>query len=148
MEKRDKYNTVFITFFIVGLIMYLTGLVLLTIYVVSDFNIFHFLKFTDNVISLIKILGMILFGVGFILFIIAVIRFYKINTISDSNKDLIIEGKADVITIMITTYLMLLMLVTCLIFDQILGAVLFAVLIGLQSIINTVLFKYFSKKAR
>ena len=148
MEKRDKYNTVFITFFIVGLIMYLTGLVLLTIYVVSDFNIFHFLKFTDNVISLIKILGMILFGVAFILFIIAVIRFYKINTISDSNKDLIIEGKADVITIMITTYLMLLMLVTCLIFDQILGAVLFAVLIGLQSIINTVLFKYFSKKAR
>lgn len=148
MEKRDKYNTVFITFFIAGLIMYLTGLVLLIIYIVSALNIFSFLKFTDNVISLVKILGIILFSVGFILFIIAVIRLYKFNAISDSNKDLIIEGKADVITIMITTYLMLLMLVTCLIFDDIIGAVLFAIVIGVQSLINTILFKYFSKKAR
>lgn len=146
MKDKGKYNTIFTTFLIVGLIMYLTGLVLLIIYIVGNNDIFGFLKFTNNVLSLIKILGIILFVMGFILFILAVINYYKDNTIGDSNKDLIIEGKADVITIMCTTYIMLVMLVLCLIFNQVLGAILFAVLIGLQSLINTILLKYFSKK--
>lgn len=148
MNNKEDYSNVFSTFFIVGLIMYLTGLLLLAVGIISNRGIFEFLTFTNNVLSLIKILGTVLFVVGFVLFIIAIVKFYKDNNIKDSNKDLIIEGKADVITIMITTYIMLIMLVICLVFDQVLGAVLFAILIGLQSIINSILLKYFSKKAR
>ena len=148
MKDKGKYNTVFTTFLIVGLIMYLTGLLLLVIYLVGNNDLFGVLKFTNNVLSLIKILGIILFVMGFILFIISIIKYYKDNAIGDSNKELIIEGKADVITIMVTTYIMLIMLVICLVYDQVLGAILFAVLIGLQSLINSILLKYFSKKVR
>lgn len=146
MKDKGDYNTVFTTFLIVGLVMYLTGLVLLIIYVLSNNNILGFLKFTNNVLSLIKILGIVLFVIGFILFIVAIVKYYKDNAIGDSNKDLIIEGKADVITIMCTTYIMLIMLVLCLVFNQVLGAILFAILIGLQSLINSILLKYFSKR--
>ena len=146
MKKKDKYDTVFSTFFIVGLVMYLTGILLLAFYVLENNNIFKLFDFTNNILHLIKILGVILFFIGFLLFIISVIKFYKNNNTIDSNKELIIEGKADVITIMVTTYIMLIMLVICLIFDQVLGAVLFAILIFLQSVINSGLFWYYSKK--
>ena len=75
----------------------------------------------------------------------AVVYFYKHEKIRENYKDLIAEGKADVITIMIMTYIMVIMLVLCLLFDQLIGALLFGVTLFIQSILNSLLLRYFNK---
>ena len=69
---------------------------------------------------------------------------YKKNEVQDSTRSLIIEGKADVITLIVMTYIMIFMIVVCLMSDQIIGALLFGVTIILQTIINSILIKYYS----
>ncbi len=133
--------------FIVGLVTYLVGLFLLFWSGLSKNNVIHFIDLTNNVITKMKIIGIVLFVIGFILFMFAVVSMYKKDKIVESNRDLIIEGKADVITIIIMTYIMIVMLVLCLLFDQIIGALLFGVVILVQSVVNNVLIKYFDRKA-
>ena len=57
--------------------------------------------FTRNSLMGIKILGTILFILGFTIFMISVITLFKKNKIKENPKELIIEGKADMITIIV-----------------------------------------------
>lgn len=77
---------------------------------------------------------------------ISVILLYKNNDITENTRELVIEGRADVITIIVMTYVMIFMLVTCLLFDEVIGALLFGITILIQSILNTILIKYFKGK--
>ncbi len=148
--KKKKYGLLTILFFIVGLFIYLTGLMILF---GTGFNkgsivskLFKGLTLSDEIIFKMKITGTVLFILGFIIFMIAIVLLYKNDKIQDNNYNLIIEGKADVITIIIMTYLMIFMLVVCLLFNQYIGALLFGICIIVQSIINWILIKYFNKK--
>lgn len=131
--------------FVTGLVIYLVGLFLLFWAGLGNSN-FSFISLTNNVIRYMKIIGLVLFSIGFIIFMIAVISFYKRDKIIENNRDLLVEGKADVITIIVMTYIMIVMLVLCLLFDQIIGALLFGLVILIQSIINNLLIKYFDRK--
>lgn len=133
-NKKKKIKTLTILFFIMGLILYLSGLLILfgtSVY----FNI-----------NILKIIGAALFLIGFIMFMISIVILYKDNEIKENNLNLIIEGKADVLTIIFMTYIMIFMLVLCLLFDEIIGALLFGLTIIIQSILNTILIKYYSKR--
>ena len=132
--------------FISGLILYLCGLFLLFGASLNKLHIFSSYELSSNTINIMKIIGIILFMIGFLIFMVSVIYLYKNNEIKENVKDLIIEGKADVITIIVMTYIMIFMIVICLIFDQIIGALLFGITILLGSIINNILIKYFSIK--
>ena len=99
---------------------------------------------TSDMITKLKILGIILFLGGFLLFLIAVIFLYKDDRIQENNVNLIIEGKADVITIIVMTYVMIFMLVVCLIFNEYVGALLFGVTIVVQTIINSLLIRLYN----
>jgi hypothetical protein len=148
--KKKKYGLLTILFFIVGLIIYLSGLMLLF---GTGFNkgslvsvLFKGITLTDEVILKLKITGTILFVIGFIIFMIAIVLLYKNDKIQDNNYNLIIEGKADVVTIIIMTYVMIFMLVVCLLYNQYIGALLFGICIVVQSIVNWALISYFNKK--
>lgn len=148
--KKKKYGLLTILFFIVGLFIYLTGLMILF---GTGFNkgaivskLFKELTLSDEIIFKMKITGTVLFVLGFIIFMIAIVLLYKNDKIQDNNYNLIIEGKADVITIIIMTYVMIFMLVVCLLFNQYVGALLFGICIIVQSVINWILIKYFNKK--
>lgn len=143
-RKKRKISLVTILFFVIGLVLYLTGILLLfssSLKKISFFKDF-FLK-AD--LTEMKILGAVLFIIGFIIFMIAVVLLYKNNNVSDNARNLIIEGKADVITLIIMTYIMIFMIVICLVYDEIIGALLFGVTIVLQTIINSILISYYSK---
>ena len=133
-NKKKKIKTLTILFFIMGLVLYLSGLLLL--FIASIYFNLNFLK----------IIGAALFLIGFIMFMVAIIILYKDNEIKENNLNLIIEGKADVLTIIFMTYIMIFMLVLCLIFDEIIGALLFGITIIIQSVLNTILIKYYSKR--
>ena len=133
-NKKKKIKTLTILFFIMGLVLYLSGLLLL--FIASIYFNLNFLK----------IIGASLFLIGFIMFMVAIIILYKDNEIKENNLNLIIEGKADVLTIIFMTYIMIFMLVLCLIFDEIIGALLFGITIIIQSVLNTILIKYYSKR--
>lgn len=133
-NKKKKIKTLTILFFIVGLILYLSGLLLL-FGASAYFNL-----------NYLKVIGALLFIIGFIMFMIAIVILYKDNEIKENNLNLIIEGKADVLTIIFMTYIMIFMLVLCLLFDEIIGALLFGLTIIIQSILNTILIKYYSKR--
>ena len=148
--KKKKYGLLTILFFIVGLIIYLTGLMLLF---GTGFNkgslfntLFKGITLSDEIILKMKITGTILFIIGFIIFMISIVLLYKNDKIQDNNYNLIIEGKADVITIIVMTYLMIFMLVVCLLYNQYIGALLFGVCIIVQSILNWILIKYYNKR--
>ena len=100
---------------------------------------------TSDMIVKLKILGAILFLVGFLLFLLAVIFLYKEDKIQENNVNLIIEGKADVITIIVMTYVMIFMLVVCLVFNEYIGAFLFGFAIVIQTIINSLLIRLYNK---
>lgn len=147
--KKKKYGILTILFFVVGLIIYLSGLMLLF---GTGFNkgslvniLFKGMTLSEETILKMKITGTILFIIGFIVFMISIVLLYKNDRIQDNNYNLIIEGKADVITIIVMTYIMIFMLVICLLYNQYVGALLFGVCIIIQSIINWILIKYFSK---
>lgn len=133
--KKKKNKTITLLFFIVGLILYLIGLLML----------FGSSVYFDN--NILKIVGAIIFLMGFILFMTAVVIVYRDNeVIKENNLNLIIEGRADVLTIILMTYIMTFMLVLCLLFNEVIGALLFGITIIIQSILNTILIKYYSKR--
>lgn len=133
--------------FPVGIILFLIGMFLLFGTALKEVKIFKkiFDSFSADSIFMIKIVGAILFVVGFITFIIALVMLYKNNYILEKNRDLIVEGKADVITLVVMIFVELFMLVLCLFFDEIIGALLFGVTLVIQTIVNTILIKYFGK---
>lgn len=144
---KDKKVVVSICF-CGGLILYLCGLFLLFGSCLNKLGIMNNIIIGYNNTQLLKLIGIIMFMVGFTIFMISVIIIYKNNNLVQSNKDLIIEGKADVITIVVMLYVMIFMLVICLIFDQVIGALLFGITILIQTILNSVLINYFGKDKR
>ncbi|MBQ8659933.1 MAG: hypothetical protein IJ475_03765 [Bacilli bacterium] len=145
MAKKKADIKIMITF-VLGLIIYLVGLFLLFWSGLSKSGIIEVVVLTNNVIKSMKVFGIILFIIGFILFMWSVILLYKKDKIVESNRELLVEGKADVITIIVTTYIMIVMLVVCLVFDQVIGALLFGITIVIQSVLNSILVKYFNRR--
>lgn len=149
-DSKSKFNIAVMISFMGGLILYLVGLFLLFGATITklDFVKQAFLKLslTSNVVTNMKVFGVIFFLIGFIIFMISVILLYKNNDITENTRELIIEGKADVITIVVMTYVMIFMLVICLIFDEVIGALLFGISILIQSVLNTVLINYLKKQ--
>ena len=148
-NKKKKSNGFIVFVFVFGLIMYLSGLLLL---LSSSFKKAGLIKFfnsnatvTSKMILNLKIVGAVLFFVGFLLFLIAVIFLYKDDKIQENNVNLIIEGKADVITIIVMTYVMIFMLVVCLIFNEYVGALMFGISIVIQTVINSLLIRLYNK---
>lgn len=152
MRKDKKLQLITTISFVVGLILYISGLFLIFGTSISKLefarNFFSKIPITSSIVDNMKLYGSILFIVGFIVFIISVILLYKNNKITESTKELIIEGQADVITLMVMSYVLIFMLVVCLMFDQIIGALLFGIALLIQNIMNTLLLKYFSNNKR
>ena len=67
------------------------------------------------------------------------------NNVIYNKRNLIIEGKADVITLIVMTYVMIFMVVVCLLYDELIGALLFGVTIIIQTTLNSILISYYSK---
>ena len=147
--RNKKNNKLVITCFIVGLIVYLVGLFLLFSSSISKYSVGKFLfsdvTLTTTLLKQMKIVGSILFIIGFIVFMISVIILYKNDNIEDGDVNLIIEGKADVVTIIVMTYVMIFMLVICLVFNQSIGALLFAICLIIQILLNNFFIKYYNK---
>lgn len=148
-RKKRKINIFVMLLFIIGLVLYLFGLLLLfgsslnKISLIETF--FSNVDLTNELLYKIKIGGGLLFFVGFVIFMIAVIYFYKNDDIQENSRNLIIEGKADVITMIIMNYAMIFMIVICLIYNQIIGALLFGITIIIQNVVNAILIKYYSR---
>jgi len=146
---KNKRNIILGITFIIGLILYLAGLFLLFGSVFNKVSLLNILFpktiITTDFLIKIKITGCILFLVGFIIFMLSVILLYRKDNKEENKVNLIIEGKADVLTIIIMTYIMIFMLVICLIFNEVIGALLFGITIIVQSLINWLLIKYYSK---
>lgn len=149
-RKKRKTSMLTMLFFAIGLVLYLTGIILLFSSSLKKLPVleafFSNVNLTNSVLNSMKLVGGILFFVGFIIFIIAVVLLYKNNDVQDNTRSLIIEGKADVITLIVMTYVMIFMIVICLIADQLIGAVLFGVTIIIQTIINGILIKYYNNE--
>ena len=149
-NKNKKQKKLTILFFAIGLILYLVGFILLFSSTLSTTNIgktiFNKLYLNSTSLQIMKIIGAVLFFIGFIIFMIAIILLYRTNEIKENNINLIIEGKADVITLIFMIYVMVFMLVICLIANELIGALLFGITIIIQSVLNSILIKYYSKK--
>ena len=147
-RKKRKTSMLTMLFFAIGLVMYLTGMILLFCSSLKKIPLleafFSNVNLNSNILNSMKLVGGLLFLIGFIIFIIAVILLYKNNEVQDSTRSLIIEGKADVITLIVMTYVMIFMIVVCLLTDQIIGALLFGITIILQTTINAILIRYYS----
>ncbi len=146
--KKKKVNIVSVILFIIGLILYLIGLFFLLGFGIRNSHLAKYF-FSDGMLTAevamrFKVAGVILFTVGFVIFMISIISLYKNDGIKEDNLNLIIEGKADVITIIIMTYVMIFMIVLCLLFEQLIGALLFGITIVIQSIVNWILIKYYN----
>ena len=148
-RKKRKISIVTILLFVIGIVMYLGGLFLLFgsgISKTSLSNIFFSnIVLTSSILNKMKIIGAILFLLGFILFMIAVIFLYKNDNIQENTVNSIIEGKADVITLIVMTYVLIFMIVICLLYNELIGALLFGITIIIQSVVNTILIRYYSK---
>ena len=139
--SEDK-SILFKCCFVLGIILYLSGLFLLFVSVFKSSKIISMFGSTNSV-TVFRIISVVAFAIGFFLFLIGLIYYYKSNKIFEQNKDLIVEGKADMITIMIMTYMMIFMVIICIILDELIGALLFGICIVVQSIVNMILIKYF-----
>lgn len=146
-RKKRKINVLTILFFVIGLVLYLLGILLLFSSVLKNVSVFKGFFVNINITN-VKMAGGFFFLIGFIIFMISVILLYKNNTVVDNTRNLIIEGKADVITLIIMTYVMIFMVVICLIYDEIIGALLFGISIIVQTIVNNILISYYSKSYR
>lgn len=149
-RKKRKTSLVTMLFFGIGLVLYLTGIILLFS---SSLKKIPFLKaffsnidYNSNVLNSMKLIGGILFFVGFFLFLLSIVFLYKNNEVKDNARSLMIEGKADVITIIVMTYIMIFMIVICLLCDQVIGALLFGITIIIQTLVNSFLIKYYSRE--
>lgn len=147
-RKKRKVSMLTMLFFAVGLVLYLTGIILLFSSNLKSLPLFDAffsnVNITNNILNSMKLIGGILFLVGFTIFIVSVILLYKNNDVKDNTRNLIIEGKADVITIIVMTYVMIFMIVICLLCNQLIGALLFGVSVVVQTVINGILLKYYS----
>ena len=150
MKKKNKKNIIVIICFCIGLILYLCGLFLLFGSSLSKLGIINSIvpTISNSNAHLLKLIGIILFMIGFFIFMFSVIMLYKDSNSIQHNKDLIIEGKADVITIIVMIYVMIFMLVICLVFDQVIGALLFGVTILIQCVLNSILIRYYGKNKK
>lgn len=150
-NNKDKFNITIMISFFSGLVIYLIGLLLLFGASATKLEflrkLFTNIALTDNAVNSMKLYGLILFLIGFVIFMVSVVLLYKNNEITENVRELVIEGKADVITIVVMTYVLIFMLVICLLFDEIIGALLFGLAILIQSILNTVLIKYFKNRS-
>ena len=148
-KKNKKSKSLASVAFAGGLIIYLAGLFMILASSLSNLTIVKkiliFLSLSRQSLSTMRNFGIILFFVGFVIFIWALIILYKNNEIFESNRNLIIEGKADVITIVIMTYVLIFMLVICLLFNELIGALLFGITLVVQNIVNSMLIKYYTK---
>lgn len=148
-ENNKKSKSLASVAFAGGLIIYLAGLFMILASSLSNLTIVKkiliFLSLSRQSLSTMRNFGIILFFVGFVIFIWALIILYKNNEIFESNRNLIIEGKADVITIVIMTYVLIFMLVICLLFNELIGALLFGITLVVQNIVNSMLIKYYTK---
>ena len=147
--KKKKVSIGVIFFFVFCLLIYLLGLFLLLSSSIKKASILKAfipgVKVTNELITTFKIIGSVLFLVGFLLFLIVLVILYKDDKIQENNINLIIEGKADVITIIIMTYVLIFMLVVCLIFNEYIGALLFGLAIVIQTVVNSILIKLYNK---
>lgn len=148
-RKQRKISTFTMLLFVVGLVIYLVGLLLIFASTISKTSFvslfFSNVQLNSAIINNMKLIGFILFIVGFVLFMISIIFLYKNDEIYEDNKNLIIEGKADVITLIVMSYVMMFMVVICLIYNEIIGALLFGITIIIQCLLNSGLIKYFNK---
>lgn len=148
-ENNKKSKSLASVAFAGGLIIYLAGLFMILASSLSNLTIVKkiliFLSLSRQSLSTMRNFGIILFFVGFVIFIWALIILYKNNEMFESNRNLIIEGKADVITIVIMTYVLIFMLVICLLFNELIGALLFGITLVVQNIVNSMLIKYYTK---
>ena len=147
-KNKNKKSYVAVLFFVIGLFLYLFGLLVLfgSSYGKAKIlrGLFPKIQLTSDLLFKFKITGSIVFLLGFLMFMVAIILLYKGDKFQESNVNLIIEGKADVITLIIMTYVMIFMLVVCLIFNELIGALLFGITIVIQSVLNWILIKYFN----
>ena len=120
-NKKKKIKVSYVIGFISGLIIYLIGLFLLfgasLVKLESVKSFIPDVLLTRGTIGNIKVLGVVLFLIGFIIFMISVINLYKEEKIKENVKDLIVEGRADVITIIVMTYVLIVMLIICLLLE-------------------------------
>ena len=146
-RKKRKTSLFTMLFFAIGLVLYLTGIILLFSSSLKKIPLlkafFSNFDLTNSMLNSMKLVGGILFFVGFVIFIISIIFLYKNNEVHDNTRNLIIEGKADVITLIVMTYLMIFMIVVCLICEQVIGALLFGFTIIMQTVINNILIIFF-----
>jgi len=144
MKHESNNNMFFKSCFVLGILLYVCGLFLLF---VSSFKstkimaMFH----SSNAVTVFKVISISAFAIGFFIFLLGLVHFYKSNKLFDQNKDLIIEGKADMITIVVMTYLMIFMVIICIILNVLIGALLFGICIVVQSVVNMCLLLYFRK---
>ena len=134
--------------FVIGLISYLVGLFILVYASVTKKGLLFDANLTSNDFRMMKIVGLVIFAVGFTIFMISIIKLYQTEDMGENNFSLIIEGKADVITIIMMTYILIVMMVLCLIFDELIGAVLFGIAIIIQNVLNNILVRYYNKKVK
>lgn len=151
-RKRRKTSILTMLLFVIGLVIYLVGLLLLFSSGISKTFVSNIL-FKDIIlgnttIRNMKLIGAVMFAIGFIIFMISIVLLYKNDEIQEDNKNLIIEGKADVITLIVMTYVMMFMVVICLLYNELIGALLFGVTIVIQSVLNSLLIRYFNKSYR
>lgn len=144
-RKKRKLSVLAMLCFVLGLVLYLAGIIMLFSSSLRQVPVFE--AFFSNVINFgnVKLIGGLLFLIGFIVFMIAVVLLYKNNNVIDNTRNLIIEGKADVITLIVMTYVMIFMVVVCLLYDELIGALLFGVTIIIQTTLNSILIGYYSK---
>lgn len=148
-RKRRKKSVLTILLFVIGLVTYLVGLLLIFGSGISKMAIvqklFSNLNLSVAVIKNMKIMGAIMFIGGFAVFMISIVFLYKNDNIQEDSKNLIIEGKADVITLIVMNYIMMFMVVICLLYNELIGALLFGVAIVIQSVLNGILINYYNK---
>ncbi|HAB66703.1 MAG TPA: hypothetical protein DCE23_04985 [Firmicutes bacterium] len=148
MKKKKRVKASIVVLFVIGLILYLTGLFFILGFGIRNSFLAKFFfnnqVLSSSFITRFKIAGLLLFIIGFIIFMIAIISLYKNDDIKEDRLNLIVEGKADVITIIVSTYVMIFMIVVCLLYDQLIGALLFGITIVIQSLVNWILIKYYS----
>lgn len=148
-RKRRKKSVLTILLFVIGLVTYLVGLLLIFGSGISKTAIvqklFSNVNLSVAVIKNMKIMGAIMFVAGFAIFMISIVFLYKNDNIQEDNKNLIIEGKADVITLIVMNYVMMFMVVICLLYNELIGALLFGITIVIQSILNSILISYYNR---
>lgn len=144
-RKKRKLSVLAMLCFVLGLVLYLAGIIMLFSSSLRQVPVFE--AFFSNAMNFgnVKLIGGLLFLIGFIVFMIAVVLLYKNNNVIDNTRNLIIEGKADVITLIVMTYVMIFMVVVCLLYDELIGALLFGVSIIIQTTLNSILISYYSK---